>query len=132
MHICLTVFGVRKSFRHRVYCTSRYLGVAKRSEQVLPRPRTCGCVQGLGKGSTVDHALSIDDECRVTGQMIHFEHMAQRGELGIAAHSQYDGTILAVHQISVRGDVGMEGPLPLGCLAIHKPSRSLVGKGSES
>ena len=131
MHIRPTVCGVRKGFGDRVYRTSRDLGVAKRSEQALPRPRTCDCIQGLGKGSAVDHTLSIDDECRVLGQMIRFEHMAQCVELCIAAHSQYDRTILAVDQISVGGDVGMERSLPLGCLAIHKPSRSLVGKGSE-
>ena len=48
MHIRPTVRGVRKGFGDRVYRTSRDLGVAKRSEQALPRPRTCDCIQGLG------------------------------------------------------------------------------------
>jgi hypothetical protein len=80
----------------------------------------------------VDHALCIDCERIILGQVIRSQHTTQRGELGIAAHGQDDRTILAVDQISVRGNVGVEGTLPLGSLAIHEPSRSLVGQRCES
>ena len=80
----------------------------------------------------MDHALRIDCERIILRQIIRSEDTTQRSELGIAAHGQDNRTILAVDQISVRRNVGMEGTLPLGSLTIHEPSRSLIGQRCES